>query len=98
MNLYNQRNVDFEIQNTEFLTEKILNFKQAAEFLGISSSALYKITHKRAITFYKPSGKLIYFKKSELIKWLLSNEQKSQVDFTEEYFESLKYKKNGRRN
>lgn len=46
---------------TDFLTAK-----QAVEFLGITQSYLYKLTHKRVLPFYKPFGKMVYFKQSDL--------------------------------
>ena len=41
--------------------------------MGISKSTLYKMTHKHELPFYRPNGKLIYFEKSELVKWMLQN-------------------------
>ncbi|MGU3375221.1 helix-turn-helix domain-containing protein [Chryseobacterium sp. M5A1_1a] len=96
MNLSNQSSSNSIVQSADMFTEQILNFKQAAEFLSISLSALYKITHKKAITFYKPNGKLIYFKKSDLIKWMLSNEQKSQAEYAEDYLNTLNARRNGK--
>ncbi|MDC8101665.1 helix-turn-helix domain-containing protein [Chryseobacterium rhizosphaerae] len=95
MNLSSKSSENSTVQSLDMFTEQILNFKQAAEFLSISLSALYKITHKKAITFYKPNGKLIYFKKSDLIKWMLSNEQQCQAEFAEDYLNTLKTKRNG---
>ena len=50
---------------------KVLNLPQAAEFLSISKSYLYKLTSTNKIPYYKPRGKLIYFLQSELIDWML---------------------------
>ncbi len=55
--------------------KNILTLKEAATFMGISSSTLYKMTHRRTIPFYKPNGKLIFFKKEDLINWMLKNRQ-----------------------
>ena len=49
---------------------KPLTLKEAAEFLDLSQSHLYKLTSERKIPHFKPSGKKIYFDKSELIQWL----------------------------
>ncbi len=51
----------------------ILSFKEAIEYLGVSKSFLYKLTSKRAITFFKPNGGKIYFKKSDLDDFMLHN-------------------------
>lgn len=51
----------------------ILNSKQAASYLGISMSNLYKLIRSNSIPFHKPSRKL-YFDKSSLDKWISSNQ------------------------
>ncbi len=53
--------------------DKPINFNDATEYLNVSKSFLYKLTHKRLIKFYKPSGKKIYFLKSDLLKWVQQN-------------------------
>ena len=55
--------------------ERPLSFSEAAEYLDVSKSHLYKLTHKNLITFFKPNGKKIYFLKSDLRMWLLRNRQ-----------------------
>jgi excisionase family DNA binding protein len=54
--------------------DKPMSVKEAAEHLDVSVSHIYKLTHKRKITCYKPSGKRLYFKKSDLDKYLFRNE------------------------
>ncbi len=70
------------------LDEKPLTTKEACEYLNISLSYLYKLTHENRIPFFKPNGKMIYFLKSDLRTWLLRNRQstadeieQSAVDF-----------------
>jgi len=53
--------------------KKLLNFDEAAKYLSISHSHLYKLTSKRKITFHKPQGKVLYFFKSELDEWIINN-------------------------
>lgn len=48
----------------------ILNAKAAAQFLGITRGFLYKLTSERRIPFYKPVGKHIFFRMSELDAWV----------------------------
>ena len=52
---------------------EILNPQQAAEYLNISLSTLYKYVHKKVIPYYKPRNKNIYFLESELRNYVLSN-------------------------
>jgi excisionase family DNA binding protein len=49
---------------------KPLNLVEAAKFLDLSESHLYKLTSERRIPHFKPNGKKIYFDKSELVQWL----------------------------
>lgn len=72
--------------------ESILNIKQAQEYMGISKSFLYKLTSASRIKFYKPSGKLIYFKKSDLDNWMLQNENSSVEDLEKEVKDYLSRK------
>ena len=53
----------------------LLNFNQAAGYLSISHSHLYKMTSQRKIPFHKPSGKYLYFFKYELDAWIHQNDE-----------------------
>ena len=65
------------VQNT--ITEKeMLNVTEAAEYLGISKSTIYKLTCSHTIPFYKPLGKTIYIDRKDLIDWMKTNQYKSQ--------------------
>ena len=37
--------------------KEILTLEEAARFLGMAKSTLYKLTHEQAIPYYKPNGK-----------------------------------------
>ena len=65
-------------------TEKPLTFNEAAQYLDISKSYLYKLTCKNQVPHFKPTGKRIYFSKSELDTWLLRNPVKSTTDIEQE--------------
>ncbi len=54
--------------------KEILNIKEAVAYLGISKSQMYKLTSTGRIPFSKPTGKLMYFSKSNLSDWALSNQ------------------------
>lgn len=55
------------------MEKEILTFEEAIRFTGLSKSHLYKLTSSRRISHFKPHGKLIYFTKSDLEKFLLQN-------------------------
>ena len=60
--------------------EKPLTLPEAAEYLGVSKSHLYKLTFQHLITHFKPNGKKIYFKKSDLNKYLFRNRKASDME------------------
>lgn len=65
------------------LQKEVLNFNEAAVYLEVSHSHLYKLTSTGTIPAYKPNGKKLYFNRQELNKWLLSNRQTSLSDIEE---------------
>ncbi len=72
------------IENVISLAKEYLTLEEAAVFLGCTRSLLYKMTHLHSIPFYKPSGKLVYFEKEELIKWIRQNKSLSEEEIAEE--------------
>lgn len=48
---------------------EVFNLNQAAEYVSLSKSAIYKKTSERNIPHFK-QGKRLYFKRSELDSWL----------------------------
>jgi excisionase family DNA binding protein len=54
-------------------TKEVLTSEEAARYLGISKSYLYKLTMQQKIPHYKPLGKMCYFNRVELEQWLQSN-------------------------
>ncbi len=53
--------------------DKPLNFNQAADYLGFSHSYLYKLTSRKIIPCHRPTGKMLFFSKSELDEWIFEN-------------------------
>ena len=53
--------------------EEPLSFEQACSYLKFKRGYLYKLTFLKKIPHYKPLGKRIFFKKSELNEWLFRN-------------------------
>lgn len=71
-----------------------LGLKEAANYLGVSESTLYKMTSARTITFYKPNNGKIYFKRVDLDNWMLQNEVKSVTQREEDI--TAKIRKDGK--
>ena len=51
---------------TIFCTKEVLTSDEVARYMGISKSYLYKLTMRREITHYKPTGEVCYFNRREI--------------------------------
>ncbi len=68
------------LESTLNASKEVLTLEEAALFMGLSKSSLYKMTHKHELPFFRPNGKLIYFEKSELLKWMRQNRTMSEAE------------------
>jgi len=50
--------------------KEVLSVDEAASYMGMKKSQLYKLTCAKAIPFYKPTGKNLYFNRKEIEAWL----------------------------
>ncbi len=64
-------------------TKETLDFEETASYINLSHSYLYKLTSQGLIPFYRPNGKKIYFKRSELDEWVLKNKVYSADELEE---------------
>ena len=68
----------------DLITAKaVLTSDEAARYLGISKSYLYKLTMGRKIPHSKPLGKMVYFDRLELEAWLRSNRVATSDELSE---------------
>jgi len=85
-----------KINNLEgfLITQKaVLTFDEAANYTGFSRSYLYKLTSTGKIPCYKPQGKMIFFDRIELDKWLLRNQAVSlEIDHAASTYVTLNRK------
>lgn len=77
-------------------TKEVLTSDEAAKYMGISKSYLYKLTMRQQIPHYKPMGKMVYFDRLELEKWLKLN-RISTTDEIEQKAMAYCMKKGGKR-
>lgn len=68
-----QRLSDLITEKTLITSKAVLTASEAAAYLGISLSSLYKMTMRKQIPHSKPNGKMCYFLRTELEAWLMSN-------------------------
>lgn len=64
-------------ERAAYTSKEVLTSEEAAKYMGISMSYLYKLTMRQQIPFYKPMGKMCYFNRHELEEWLQSNRMSS---------------------
>ena len=66
-----------KINRADIAQKEVLTRAEAAVYLGISLGYINQLCANRAITFYKPLGKMTYFKRSELEEWMCRNKVKT---------------------
>ena len=54
-------------------TKEVLTTDEAASYMGVSKSYLYKLTMEKRIPHYKPMGKMCFFNRKEIEMWLQAN-------------------------
>jgi excisionase family DNA binding protein len=63
-----------------FTSKQILTSEEAARFLDIEKSYLYKLTSAGIVPYSKPNGKKIYFSKADLENWALGNKSQGNSE------------------
>jgi excisionase family DNA binding protein len=76
--------IEMMLMEQNMLKKEVLSFNEAAIYLEVSHSHLYKMTSTGVIPSYKPNGKKLYFNRKELDSWLLSNRQSSQEEIEQQ--------------
>ena len=64
-----------KLDEQNLLQKTVLNFNEAAQYLDVSPSHLYKLTSTKNVPHFCPQGKKLYFKRDELDNWLQRNRQ-----------------------
>ena len=68
--------------------KEVLTSEEAARYMGVSRSWLYKLTMKKQIPHYKPMGKMCFFKRVELEEWLQQSKVEVEANDKEEVYKS----------
>ena len=76
------------IERQYILSKEILSLEEAAAYMQLSKSCLYKMTSAKEISYYVPGGKKIYFRRIELDNWILTSKVNSvnELDFEAECY------------
>ena len=77
--------------------KEVLTSDEAAKYLGVSKSCLYKWTMNRQIPHYKsPSGKMCFFNRAEVEAWMQSC-RVATADEISQQAQAISMKKGGKR-
>lgn len=74
---------DKTVQYANSEQDKIISIEEAMVFLNLAKQTLYGFTSKNVIPYIK-RGKKLYFRKSDLQKWLLEGKRKSRAEIIKE--------------
>jgi excisionase family DNA binding protein len=66
-----------ELLESQNVKKEWLNFKEGRSLLGLSASAMYKLTSGKRIKFYRATGKKISFKRTDIVSFLERNPVRS---------------------
>ncbi len=64
--------------------KEMLVVDDVARLTGIGKNTIYQLTCKKLIPHYKPSRKLLYFKKSEIVEWMQQNRVSTDAELEAE--------------
>ena len=76
--------IEQKLQEQNILQKAVLNLNEAATYLEVSPSHLYKLTSTRQIPHFCPQGKKLYFNRHELDAWLQRNRQTTSEEIDKE--------------
>ncbi len=90
------------LEENMYSAKNSLTLAEAAKYLGISKSMLYKHTYTGIIPCYRPGGKMLYFERAELDNWVrqrgvITDEQRAIQEEADKIAEQyLRQKANGK--
>lgn len=92
--IHQQRELKQAIGLNIIQQKEMLNVQELADYIGMSSSSIYKLVYNNIIPFYKPNGKILYFDREEINHWLRQNKSQSASQIQEQALQySLKNRK-----
>ena len=86
-NLESMQSIEERLANIERINQgakTILTLEEVAKYTNYSKSYIYKLTSRREIPCYKPNGKQLYFKRTEIDEWLLTNRKMTNKEIESE--------------
>lgn len=71
------------IEKKMYLLKEYLSVKEAADYLNLSPSNVYKLTSRRDLPVYKPNGKTVFIRRDDLNRWIAKTRVLSQEELDE---------------
>ena len=68
---------------TQPAVKEIFNVDEAASFLGLSKSRIYKMTHHKEVPYYT-TGKRVYFKREDLLDYVTKHRISSKEEIEQQ--------------
>jgi excisionase family DNA binding protein len=65
--------------------KKFLSVVEAATYTGFSPKYIYQLVHRSEIPCYKPTGRKLFFKVSDLDEWIYISKCKSVNEIHQEF-------------
>ena len=81
------------IQEALSAVDRPLSFNEAAHYLSVSRSHMYKLTHRRLIPCFKPGGKKLYFTRRDLDSFILQKPIKTRAAIEQEATDHVSIRK-----
>ena len=75
--IHQQRELKEAIGLNLIQQKEMLNVQELSDYIGMSTSSIYKLVYNNIIPFYKPNGKILYFDREEINAWLRQNKSQS---------------------
>lgn len=66
------------------MDKNFLTIEQTAQYLELPIATIYQFTHKRIIPYSRPTGRRLYFFKSDLDAFVMRNYHKSRLQIENE--------------
>ncbi|MDM1404499.1 helix-turn-helix transcriptional regulator [Myroides marinus] len=92
--IHQQRELKEAIGFNLIQQKEMINVQELSDYIGMSTSSIYKLVYNNVIPFYKPNGKILYFDREEINTWLRQNKSQSASQIEQQALEySLKNRK-----
>ncbi|WP_121965610.1 AlpA family transcriptional regulator [Myroides sp. N17-2] len=75
--IHQQRELKEAIGFNLIQQKEMINVQELSDYIGMSTSSIYKLVYNNVIPFYKPNGKILYFDREEINTWLRQNKSQS---------------------